>query len=152
MSWAVILSSGSYLRHPPTKLKNAADSCNSCARSGGINTDIGSLREKRGTDRNASNEGGGDGNAPTPPPPPGAPASTVAENPTATPPLAGVVEDAGVPAVVAAATAAVAEVASGYSPLLRLPPLSEAALRPLVLVTPLWNELICGQTSFTRFQ
>lgn len=33
--------------------------------------------------------------------------------------------------------------ASGNSPLLRLPPL------PLML---LWNELICGHTSFTKFQ
>lgn len=71
MSCAVILSSGSYRRQPLKNDTNCLDSLSSAARSGGMKTDMGSFLENRGTDRNASRNGGAPAeSAPAPPPPP----------------------------------------------------------------------------------
>ena len=152
MSCAVILSSVSKHRQPLKNDKNASDNCNSPARSGGIKTDMGSLLEDRGTDRKDSPNGAGDEAAPPNAPPTPLkrllPSTGVKGVKKPRPLLALPAEVAipGPPPVPAPAPAAVeAEVdASEYSPLLRLP--------PLALLTPLWKELICGQTSLTRFQ
>lgn len=61
ISCVVILSSGSYRRHPLRNDMNFFESRSSAARSGGKNTDMGSFLENRGTDRNASLNGSEEG-------------------------------------------------------------------------------------------
>lgn len=143
MSCAVILSSGSYRRQPLKNDTKFLDRRSSAARSGGMNTDMGSFLENRGTDRNASRNGGGAAESPPGPPPPPPPMLPrlllllpTEKAPEKRLPVLGAPQLLLLQLLPLTAP-------SANSPLLRLPP------PPLTL---LWKELICGHTSFTRFQ